>query len=250
MDMPYRYAWALLLILFLIAGCTARTTGIPERDAATARAMVTDAEQLLERHLAGKGGHELERLIRRAKGMLLIPSAGEFGFLLTLGGGSGVLLANIDNGWTGPVFMTHGAVGWGWQAGGYSQSGIILFMHEDDVRYVMETGFIFKGHARLVMFAADEEFGQSPEFRSTGDIYFVGNRAGLFAGVAFDTGGYSDRPVLNEAFSGVAGGDPEAVLYEVKARPEGAARLRELIGSAALAGALSKEKDGAETPSN
>lgn len=250
MDVRHLYAWALVLTLLLTAGCAARTTGVPERDAATARSMVADAEALLERHLADRNSDELKRLIRRAKGILLIPSAGEVGFLLSVGGGSGVLLANAGTGWTGPVFMTRGDVGWGWQAGAYAQSGIVLFMHEDDVRYVLETGFIFKGHARLVVFNADEEYGSSPEFRSDGDVYYVGSRSGLFAGVAFDTGGYSDRPALNEAFTGVAGGDPLTVLYGAKARPEGAARLREIIGSAALEGALKKERDGAEAPSH
>ncbi|MBG0789784.1 MAG: lipid-binding SYLF domain-containing protein [Desulfovibrionaceae bacterium] len=249
MDMRHRHAWAALLILFLTAGCAAGTTGVPKRDAATARAMTADAEQLLERHLAARGGDELRRLIRRAEGMLLIPSAGEFGFLVTLGGGSGVLLANTDDGWTGPVFMGRGALGWGWQAGGYSQSGIVLFMHEKDVRYVLETGFIFQGQARLVVFSADEEYGRSPEFRNEGDVYFIVSRTGLFAGVSIDTGGYSNRPGLNAAFTGVAGGDPETVLYKAKARPEAAARLRGLIGNAALFGAPEKEKDGTEAPS-
>ena len=250
MDVRNRYAWAAVLTLFLLAGCAARTTGSSDRDAATARTLVTNAEQVLEKYLADKGGDTLKVLLGRAKGMLIIPSAGEVSFFLSLGGGSGVLMANTSNGWTGPVFMTRSSVGWGMQAGGYSQSGIVLFMDEEDVRHVVETGFIFKGQARLVFLSADQEYGRTPEFRQAGDVYFVGSRSGLYAGVAFDTGGYADRPALNEALTGVAGGDPETVLYTVGARPEAAARLREMIGCAALAGALTKEKDGTEVPSN
>ncbi|BDQ33175.1 lipid-binding SYLF domain-containing protein [Pseudodesulfovibrio portus] len=250
MDVRHRYAWTVVLSLFLLSGCAARTTGVKETDTATARDLVVEAEQVLAKYLADPGGEALKPLLSRAKGMMIIPSAGEFGFLLTIGGGRGLLLANTDGGWTGPVFMARSSLGWGWQAGGYSRTGLVLFMHEDDVRYVMETGFVFKGHADLVIFNCDDEYGRSPEFRESGDVYFVGEKAGLFAGVAFDTGGYSDRPTLNEALSGVPGGDPETVLYTVGARPEAAARLRELIAGAALEGATTKEKDGTEVPSD
>ena len=147
MDVRNRYAWAAVLTLFLLAGCAARTTGSSGRDAATAQTLVANAEQVLERYLADKGGDTLKVLLGRAKGMLIIPSAGEVSFFLSLGGGSGVLMANTGKGWTGPVFMTRSSVGWGMQAGGYSQSGIVLFMDEEDVRHVVETGFIFKGQA-------------------------------------------------------------------------------------------------------
>lgn len=249
MDVRHRYIWPIMLSLFLLSGCAARPTEVKESDTAAARGLVAEAEQVLEKHLAGSDD-TLKSLFGRAKGVLIIPSAGEFGFLLTIGGGKGLLLANTENGWTGPVFMARNSLGWGWQGGGYTQSGIVLFMHEDDVRYVMETGFILKGHANLVIFNCDEEYGRTPEFKESGDVYFVGEKAGLFVGVAVDTGGYSDRPTLNEALTGVAGGDPETVLYTVGARPEAAARLRGLIGSAALAGAMTKEKDGTEVPSD
>lgn len=252
MDVRHRYVWAavLTLSLSLSGGCAARTTGVIERDASTALAIVADAEQTLDSFLAGKSGDVLKRLLRRAKGMMIISSAGEFGFLLTIGGGNGVLLANVGNGWTGPVFMTRGGVGWGYQAGFYGQSGVILFMDEEDVRYVLETGLVFKGQSRLVFFNANCEFGVPSEFYEAGDVYVVRNRTGLFAGVAFDTGGFVNRPALNEALSGVVGGDPVTVLYGAGARPEAAGGLRERIGCAALAGALIKEKDGIEIPSH
>ena len=252
MDVRHRYAWAVVLALslFLSAGCAARTAGFTERDEATARSIVADAERALDSYLASGSGDVLKRLLRRAKGMMIIPSAGEFGFFLTIGGGSGVLLANTGHGWTGPVFMTRSGVGWGWQAGLYGQSGVILFMDEEDMHYVLETGLVFKGQSRLVFLNANCEFGAPSEFYEAGDVYVIRKRTGLFAGVSFDTGGYVNRPALNEALSGVAGGDPEAVLYGAEARPEVAGGLRERIGCAALAGALIKEKDGTEVPSD
>lgn len=249
MDMRHLLVRAVILPLFLMVGCAGKGTRGPEKDTAIADAMVAEATQVLERHLTDSGGDTLKQLIAQSKGMMIIPSAGEVGLMLSFSGGSGVLLANTESGWTGPVFMTRSSVGWGWQGGVSSQSGIVLFMHEDDVRYVMETGFVFKGQARLVFLSTDYECNETPEFHEAGDVYFVGNRTGLFAGVAFDTGGYSDRPSLNEAFTGVVGGDPETILYKKRAKPEGAARLRELINNAAKTGEMKKKKDETEVSS-
>lgn len=239
-----------LLAFCLLAGCGVKTTGGAASDRATAQALVDEATQMLADSLDADAQGVLHKLIRDAKGVMVIPAVGDISFIFSLGGGNAVLVADTDKGWAGPVFMSKGTVGFGLQAGVYKQSGILLFMHGDDVRYLVETGTVFKGQARLVVLTTDYEYNETPEFYESGDVYFVGERSGLYAGVAMGGGGFSDRPGLNEAFTGVQGGGPETILYDRGVRPHGAERLFELLDRAGRSVSLEKEKDGTLVPSD
>lgn len=241
---------AVTLSLLCMAGCAARTTRGEESDKATALALADESARILAEALKGDSGTALRHHLGHAKGMMIIPAAGDVSFIFSVGGGNATLMANTDEGWTGPVFLTRSTIGYGWQAGISKHSGILLFMHEDDVRYVMETGAVLQGQARLVFLNVDQQFNETPEFYESGNVYFVGDRAGLYAGVAVNSGGYSDRTVLNEAFTGLPGGGPRAILYDEKNQPEGAARLRGLLGEVASGVDATKQKDGTEVPSD
>ena len=166
------------------------------------------------------------------------------------------MLANTDTGWTGPVFLSKGTVGFGAQAGISKQSGIMLYMHEDDVRYLLRTGGVLRGQARAIILSADYKGNETPEFSESGDVYFVGENSGLYAGIAIDGGGFSDRTGLNEVYSGVEGGGPLAILYENGSMPDGAQKLRDMLVQAGMDGEkrvsshVATKKAGTEVPSN
>ena len=239
----------ILLFLFLLSGCGVKSTGGTASDRATAQAMVDVASQMLQDSLDRDKEGVLRKLIGEAKGIMIIPAIGDVSFIFSLGGGNALLLANTDKGWTGPVFMSKGTVGWGLQAGVSKQSGLLLFMHEDDVRYVVQTGGVFRGQARIVAITTDYEYNETPEFYESGDVFFVGEYSGLYAGIALSGGGFSDRLSLNEAFSGVEGGGPRTILYDKGLQPYGAERLVSLLNQAGSSSQMEKEKDGTEVPS-
>nr|WP_321514007.1 lipid-binding SYLF domain-containing protein [uncultured Pseudodesulfovibrio sp.] len=254
----HRFVWVLVLSLLVFAGCAGKTTRGTEADLTAANVLVDEAARALETTIENDKDGVLRTMIDKAKGVLIIPAAGEASLLISIGGGNAVLMASTDKGWTGPVFMTKGTVGYGFQAGFSKQSGVVLFMHEDDVRYMLQTGAIVQAHARLVVLNVDFEIHETDEFYESGDVYFVGGQSGLYAGLAVNSGGFTDRTVLNEAYTGVKGGGPRAVLLEQKIQPEAAMRLREMLsrtgaGAEAQNGdslTPTKEKDGTDVPSN
>jgi len=238
----------ILCLVLLSAGCGGKTTRGTANDMEAAQAIVDESLHVLERSLKDDANGSLAALISRAKGVMVIPAIGDVSFLFSLGGGNAVVLANTDGGWTGPVFLSKGTAGFGLQAGVSKQSGLMLFMHEDDVRYLLRTGAVLKGQARLTFLTTDYKANETPDFYESGDVIFVGERSGLYAGMAVNGGGFSDRTGLNEAYTGVEGGGPLTILYKEKSVPDGAKALRDALPDAAERGAT--KKDGIEIPSS
>lgn len=240
---------AVLVLLTLLAGCAATGSKGATTDRGTAQALVDEATGMVEDSLAKDKDGRVHRLIGEAKGIMIIPAIGDVGFIFSIGHGNALVAARTDQGWTGPVFMSKSSVGWGLQAGVSKESGLLLIMDEEDVRYILEKGAVLSGQARAVALNAELEANQTPEFQESGNIYFIGERTGLYAGIALNTGGFSNRTNLNQAFTGVEGGSPETILFDKKIRPYGAERLLELLDKAA-SDPRKNEKDGTEVPSN
>jgi lipid-binding SYLF domain-containing protein len=230
-----------VLLSFLLAGCAGRS--VNSGSEATAQGLVDSAEATLRAGLDGERGQTLRQLIAKARGAMIVPGMGSVSFIFSLGGGNGVLLARNGERWSGPVFLTKGTGGIGMQAGVTRVSGIILYMRDEDVRYVLETGALLQGRAAITFLDADFEGNRTPEFVETGDVIFVGDTAGLYAGIGVTTGGLSNRVGLNAAYHDVADGSPEHVLFETGTVPEGARALVELLDGAT-------KKDGTEVPSD
>jgi len=250
---------AVILSAVLLAGCAGKTTRGESQDASAAQALVDESTAVLSKSLETDEKGVLKGLISRAKGVMIIPAIGDVSFFFSVGGGNAIILANTDKGWTGPVFLSKGTAGFGFQAGISKQSGIMLYMHEDDVRYLLKTGAVLQGQARVTLLTSDYKGNETPEFYESGDVYFVGEQSGLYAGIALDGGGFSDRVSLNEAYTKEEGGGPLAILYEVGATPGGASQLREMLEQAGddgkkaadeAADDMTKKKDGTEVPSN
>ena len=245
-----------MLTVLLLAGCAGKGTRGQTNDAASAQALVDEAAHVLSLSLDKDGKGVLKNLIARARGVMIIPAVGDVSFLFSLGGGNAVVMANTSKGWAGPVFLSKGSAGFGFQAGISKQSGVMLYMHEDDVLYLLRTGAVLKGQARATILGSDYRANETPEFYESGMVYFIGEQSGLYAGIAINGGGFSDRIALNEIYNGVEGGDPIAILYDAGSMPDGALLLRDMLDQAGIAGQKmllsgdKKEKDGTEVPSD
>ena len=165
------------------------------------------------------------------------------------------MMARTDKGWAGPAFLSKGTAGLGVQAGVTKTSGLILYMNEEDVKYVLDTGAIFQGQAAITFLDKDYEGNRTPEFVETGDVVFIGDTTGLYAGIGVSGGGLTSRDALNAAYHGVVDGTPENILYKSATEPQGTRHLVDLLDmaeSVAAKAAVDKKpkKDGIEIPSS
>ncbi len=240
----------MLLLLLCLGGCAGKSTKSTDANVANAQKIVDSATDVLRTHLEGDQKVSASLLISKAKGMMIIPDMGSISFFFSFGGGRALMMARNGDEWTGPVFLSKGTGGLGIQAGVTKMSGLVLYMDEEDVRYVLETGAVMQGRAAITFLDADFEGNRTPEFAEAGEVVFIGDTSGLYAGIGVNAGGLSSQLGLNGSYHGVADGNPENILYTVKSVPAGAAHLRDLLGMADTLADKKTKKDGTEVPSN
>lgn len=255
MHMQSRFFLMIIAVVLAVSlvGCAGKSSGPQEIEAG--QAIVDAATATLRPYLEGDQRIPVSLLIARAKGILIIPGMGDVSFFFSVGGGNAVMMARTARGWTGPAFLSKGTGGIGVQAGVTRTSGMILYMNEEDVRYVLDTGAVMQAKASLTFLDKDYEANRTPEFFETGDVVFIGDTSGLYAGVGISGGGLSDRMSLNAAYHGVTDGSPENILYTKASAAEGARHLRDLLTmadsvAAKADGQKTTKKDGIEIPSN
>lgn len=221
----------------LLPGCAGKRSTSPDQDAARAHALVATAHHTLESLLDGDRGDDLRRLLAMAKGVMIVPDMGSAGFLFSVDTGNGVLLARHGKNWAGPVFLTEASGGFGMLAGFKHVSGIFIYTDLADVEYVLQSGGVFQGRGGITVFTSNLEFRDTPKFQESGNVFFVGETTGLYAGTGVHGGGLMNRDHLNRAYYGFGDGDPEAVLSKGFPAPEDGSRLRALLSGAAGQGA-------------
>jgi lipid-binding SYLF domain-containing protein len=73
---------------------------------------------------------QLKKLMQQAKGIFIVPDYGRAALGVGAQGGAGVLLAHLNNKWTGPGFYNFGGISVGPQAGVTAGSVALLLMND------------------------------------------------------------------------------------------------------------------------
>lgn len=230
MLMSLRILSAALLLVFLgLSGCAGKQSTSPGQDSAKAHALVAEAHHTLQTLLDGDKGDVLRKLLPRAKGVMIVPDMGSAGFLFSLDTGNGVLLALNNGQWAGPVFLTEASGGFGMQAGITRMSGVFIYTDEADIRYVLDSGGVFQGRASVTVLNTTWQGRDTPKFQESGNVFFVGESQGLYAGAGVHGGGLMSREYLNKAYYDFGDGDPEAILFKGFPAPDDGRALRGLL---------------------
>jgi len=87
-------------------------------EAADARTVVRQAENTLQNFLSDPDMQWARNNLKKAKGVMLVPTYAKGGFIVAGAGGQGVLLTRDKSGtWAGPAFYCLGSASIGLQAG-------------------------------------------------------------------------------------------------------------------------------------
>ena len=166
-------------------------------------AMHSDVEQaaaIIERFEAIPEKESPPAIMRAARGLAIL-TVTKAGFIGSVRGGTGVVVARTQNGWSGPSAIGTGGLGAGLQAGAEIAELVIVLNTPAAVDAFATGGNVTLGGA---MGVAAGPIGRTAEGSVTlqAAMYTYSRTQGLFAGISIEGTVISTRDDLNEAYYG------------------------------------------------
>ena len=191
--------------------------------------LVEKAKLTVERLLAQTDYAEVRNWIRRAKGVLIVPSLLKAGFLIGGEGGSGVLLShNRDTGWSDPAFYTLGAGSIGFQIGVQDAEVLFVIMTDKGLEAMIDKHVKLGADASI----AAGPLGAGVEGATTAglgaDSYSYSMTRGAFGGISFEGTVAVEREDWNRMYYG-AGATPRGIVIDRKFTNPHALGLRKAL---------------------
>jgi len=206
MDNMRRSIWteaACLLIAFLLSAVMVAVPGAPASadDTQEGAQLVEGARMTLQSFKADSSMDAFRDLIKRAKGVLIIPQLLKGGFIIAGSGGTGVLLVRDgkEDRWFGPGFYSAGGASFGLQAGGESSEVVLLIMTDRGVGSLMASSFKLGVDAGVAAGPVGVGAAASTANLSADILTFLRSK-GLYGGVSLDGAVVATRGALNEAY--------------------------------------------------
>lgn len=200
----------------------------PLASAAQAADDVMDARHIMEEAAitvervrgAQKSSATMDDLLRRAKGVLVIPAYYKAGFILGGGYGDGVLLQRESETTFGdPAFyrMTSGSIGL--QAGMQSAEIVFMILTEKGLEAVLNDEFKFGANVGISVGSVGAGAEAATTTNVGKDIVAYSANAGLFAGGALEGAVIKPRKDWNAAVYGRGNDEPRVIVRRNQLRP-------------------------------
>ncbi|WP_395739239.1 lipid-binding SYLF domain-containing protein [Prosthecobacter sp.] len=125
-----------------------------------------------------------KRVMRDAKGLAIL-TVTKGGFIWSVKGGHGIVIARNKNGWSGPAFIRTGGVGFGAQVGGEVTEYVLVLNTPEAVRAFSQNANVELGGA---LSAAAGPVGRAAEagVMPKAAVYTYSRSQGLFAGASLE----------------------------------------------------------------
>jgi len=159
---------------------------------------VDQAVSILERFEAIPEKAIPPAVMRDAKGVAILTIT-KIGFVVSGRGGTGIVVARTETGWSGPSAIGTGGIGVGFQAGAQVAEHVIILNTQEAVKAFAQGGNVTLG-ANLS--AAVGPVGRSAEANvgPSAAIYTYSRSQGLFAGVSLEGTVIATRYAVNEKY--------------------------------------------------
>lgn len=190
-------------------------------DVMDARHIIDEAAITVERvRAAQKSSADMDDLLKRSKGVMVIPSYYKAGFILGGGYGDGVLLQRqSESAFGDPVFyrMTSGSIGL--QAGMQSAEIVFMILTEKGLEAVLNDEFKFGANVGISVGSVGAGAEASTTTNVGKDIVAYSANAGLFAGGALEGAVIKPRKDWNAAVYGRGNDEPRVIVRRSQLKP-------------------------------
>lgn len=187
---------------------------------------VDQAVSIIERFEAIPESAIPPRVLADAKGLAILTLT-KAGFIVSGRGGTGVVVARTEKGWSGPSAIGSGGLGVGFQAGIQVSEYVIILNTQEAVNAFSKGGNVTLGgnlSAALGPIGRSAEAGAAPQAA----IYTYSRSQGIFAGISLEGTVVATRYEANEEFYGKPVYPADILSGSVKP-PAGAQKLLEVL---------------------
>jgi lipid-binding SYLF domain-containing protein len=220
------------LLLTLAAG-----TGLamlpPAAWAASDQGLIDEARITVQDFTGDTQFTDMRRKLARAKGVFIVPQLLKASFIIGGEGGSGVLLAKTNNGWSEPAIYTMGAGSIGLQIGGEASEVMLLLMSDKAVEAILRNEFKLGADASVAAGPVGAGIEAATTTNLGADILSYSKVKGLSAGVSIEGAVITARHSRNAAYYGKQA-HPRAILYENAVSNRGTLELRQTLAAAEM----------------
>jgi lipid-binding SYLF domain-containing protein len=167
-------------------------------------------------------------VFREAKGLAII-TVTKAGFIVSGRGGTGVVIARTENGWSGPSAIGMGGMGFGFQAGAQVSELVIILNTPQAVDAFSKGGNVTLGGSLSL---AAGPVGRDAEASLTlgAAVYTYSRSQGLFGGLSLEGTVIGARDETNAAYYGKPV-TPDEILSGKVQPPPGAKKLQDVLSN-------------------
>ena len=197
---------------------------------AAQQALVDRSTLAAQDMLNDKDGTDAQKILRKARAVMICPQVFRAGFLFGGQGGDCVLVARDGSGsWSSPAFYGLGSGSFGFQAGMQDSEVMMMILTDKGLRAVMDDQFKIGADAGAVVV----QWGGGIEGATTGavgaDIVGFTRSRGLYAGISLSGSVMTSKSAWNQAYYGKEEAAQQIVI-SMDANNPGASPLREVLG--------------------
>ncbi|HJQ57192.1 MAG TPA: lipid-binding SYLF domain-containing protein [Vineibacter sp.] len=151
------------------------------------QALVNDALDAARRVIDNTDFPDAPSLLKRSRGLLILPSFAQAAFVIGGAGGRGVLMARKGPGdWSYPAFYTMGSGSIGLQIGGRVQEIVLIVLTEKGMNSLLDSKFKFGAEAGVTLVTLGGGVGGATTAAIGADIVAYSKASGLFVGGALE----------------------------------------------------------------
>jgi lipid-binding SYLF domain-containing protein len=193
------------LVTVLLAACLLAASAAPTAadDRLEARQLVENGRFSVENFAADPNMGAFRDLVKKARGVLIVPQLVRAGFIIGGSGGTGVLVARDERTgvWSEPAFYTLGGASFGFQAGVDASEVVLLFMTNRGVTTLLTNSLKLGGDASIALGPIGAGIGGATAGLSA-DVVTFSRSKGLYGGISLQGAVVAVREALNSAYYG------------------------------------------------
>lgn len=201
----------------------------PAHADAKRQALVNDSLAAVRKVVESNDFPDAPNLMKRARGVLIVPNLVQGGFIIGAAGGRGVLMTRADGGgWSYPAFYGMGSGSIGLQIGAKVAEVIFIVRSEKGLQAILDSRYKFGAEAGLTVATIGGGAAGATTAAAGADIVAFSKATGLFAGAALE-GSYLDPDNdWNQLYYG-QGARTRAIVIERRFSNPGADPLRQYL---------------------